>query len=96
MGPRTKSKGRRARSFPELRLIIPVRPNSTPRRMVSPGSERRSYSAVVVLRAEGQVAHLPGGVIVQMVGEADFLQPGVQRRLRQGAAGVGRQRKPGE
>ena len=87
-GAEDKIKGTPGKVFPELRLIIPGKAELHAPPDGQPGKRKTVVLRVVVLRAEGQVAHLPGGVIVQMVGEADFLQPGVQRRLRQGAAGV--------
>ena len=87
-GAEDEIKGTPGKVFPELRRIIPGKAKFHAPPDGQPGKRKMVVFCVVVFRAEGQVAHLPGGVIVQMVGEADFLQPGVQRRLRQGAAGV--------
>ena len=87
-GAEDEIKGTPGKVFPELRRIIPGKAKLHTPPDGQPGKRKMVVFCVVVLRAEGQVAHLPGGVIVQMVGEADFLQPGVQRRLRHSAAGV--------
>ena len=87
-GAEDKVKGTPGKVFPELRLIIPGKAELHAPPDGQPGKRKTVVFCVVDLRAEGQIAHLAGGVVVQMVGEADFLQPGVQRRLRQGAAGV--------
>ena len=71
-GAEDKIKGTTCKIFPELRLIVPGKAEFHAPPDGQAGKRQMVVFCVVVLRAEGQIAHLAGGVVVQMVGEANF------------------------